>query len=144
MAAGPGVRVLIIDDLPEMRRLVELWLEETPAHVVGQASACDEAAPLVARQKPDLVVMDMNMPGRQGDECTRGDRRMVVVGTISGPQSSALFARPEPALPRPSGRHHQRCGRARQQSGTMIIPAQGHSQDTTAAPGSTNKDTRTM
>ena len=71
MAAGPGVRVLIIDDLPEMRRLIELWLEETPAIVVGQASSCDGADTLVERQRPDVVVMDMNMPGRQGDECTR-------------------------------------------------------------------------
>lgn len=71
MAAGAGVRVLLIDDLPEMRRLVELWLEETPAFVVGQAPSCDEAAPLIERQRPDVVVMDMHMPGRDGIACTR-------------------------------------------------------------------------
>lgn len=63
--------MLLIDDLPEMRRLVELWLEETPAYVVGQAPGCDGAAPLIERQQPDVVVMDMHMPGRDGIECTR-------------------------------------------------------------------------
>jgi CheY-like chemotaxis protein len=71
MAAGAGVRVLLIDDLPEMRRLVELWLEETPAYVVGQAPGCDDAVALIERQQPDVVVMDMHMPGRDGIECTR-------------------------------------------------------------------------
>ena len=71
MAAGPGARVLLIDDLPEMRRLVELWLEGSPAYVVGQAPSCDEAPPLIERQKPDVVVMDMHMPGRDGIECTQ-------------------------------------------------------------------------
>ena len=71
MAAGLGVRVLLIDDLPEMRRLVELWLEGTPARVVGQAPSCDEAGPLIERQQPEVVVMDMHMPGRDGIACTQ-------------------------------------------------------------------------
>ena len=71
VAAGAGVRVLLIDDLPEMRRLVELWLEESPARVVGQAPDCGEGLALVARLKPDVVVMDMHMPGRDGIEATR-------------------------------------------------------------------------
>ena len=70
-AGASGVRVLLIDDLPEMRRLVELWLEETPARVVAQAPVCDDAVPLVERHHPDVVVMDMNMPGRDGAQCTR-------------------------------------------------------------------------
>ncbi len=71
MGAEAGARVLLIDDLPEMRRLVELWLEGTPAYVVGQAPSCDEAAALIERQRPDVVVMDMHMPGRDGISCTR-------------------------------------------------------------------------
>lgn len=63
--------VLLIDDLPEMRRLVELWLEETPAYVVAQAPSCEDALPLIGRHNPDVVVMDMHMPGRDGIECTR-------------------------------------------------------------------------
>ena len=72
VAAGAGVRVLLIDDLPEMRRLVELWLEESPARVVAQASSCEDLTEeLIERHRPQIVVMDMNMPGRNGIECTR-------------------------------------------------------------------------
>jgi len=92
MAAGPGVRVMLIDDLPEMRRLVELWLEETPAYVVGQAPACDDADRLIERQQPDVVVMDMHMPGRDGIDCTRElvDRfpGLLVVGFTSSDDPS--------------------------------------------------------
>ena len=63
--------MLLIDDLPEMRRLVELWLEETPARVVAQAPMCDDAGPLVDRHQPDVVVMDVTMPGRDGVQCAR-------------------------------------------------------------------------
>ena len=55
-----------------MRRLIELWLEETPARVVAEAASCDEVPDdLIERHRPDVVVMDMNMPGRNGVECTR-------------------------------------------------------------------------
>ena len=66
----PHVRVLLIDDLAEMRRLVELWLEATPVVVVGQAPTCAEAFPIIERQRPDVVVMDMHMPGTDGIDCT--------------------------------------------------------------------------
>ena len=66
------MRVLLIDDLPEMRRLVELWLEESPVRVVAQAASCEDVtSELIERYVPEVVVMDMNMPGRDGVECTR-------------------------------------------------------------------------
>ena len=66
----PHLRVLLIDDLPEMRRLVEMWLEATPVVVVGQAGSCAEAFPVIERQRPDVVVMDFHMPNGDGVECT--------------------------------------------------------------------------
>jgi DNA-binding NarL/FixJ family response regulator len=70
MPAGASIRVLLIDDLPEMRRLVGLWLDGTRARVVGQATSCSEALAVIERQRPDVVVMDMNMPGADGVACT--------------------------------------------------------------------------
>jgi len=66
-----GVRVVLVDDLPDMRRLLSLWLEDSHVTVVGEASDCDEAVEVVERERPDLVVMDIHMPGRTGVECTR-------------------------------------------------------------------------
>jgi CheY-like chemotaxis protein len=72
VAAGPGTRVLLIDDLPEMRRLVELWLEGTAVRVAAQAPSCEDISDdLIERHRPQVVVMDMHMPGRSGIECTR-------------------------------------------------------------------------
>ena len=65
-----GVRVVLVDDLPDMRRLVEMWLEDSHVAIVGQAADCDEAMPIIARQRPDVVVMDMYMPGHDGAACT--------------------------------------------------------------------------
>ncbi len=91
---GPtdDVRILLVDDLPEIRRLVELWLEETRARVVGHAGTCELAGPIVERQQPDVVVMDLNMPGADGIECTaellRRHPSILVVGFTSSEDPS--------------------------------------------------------
>lgn len=68
---GP-VRVLIADDHPVyrdgLRLTVDGWEDAT---LVGEASDGDEAVTLAARLHPDVVVMDMQMPGRSGVEATR-------------------------------------------------------------------------
>lgn len=85
--------MLLIDDLPEMRRLVELWLEEADTRVVGQAGTCHEALPIIDRHRPDVVVMDMNMPGPDGIACTaelhERDPRLVIVGFSSSDDARA-------------------------------------------------------
>lgn len=87
VAATDFLTVLLIDDLSEMRRLVELWLEDRDARVVGQAGTCEEAFPLIERHRPDVVVLDMHMPGRNGIECCEEllarHPRLLVVGFVS-------------------------------------------------------------
>lgn len=87
MAAGDSIRVLLIDDLPEMRTLVGLWLEDTHVRVAGQASTCSAGLAVIERQRPDVVVMDMNMPGHDGVQCTgevlERHPRLLVVGFSS-------------------------------------------------------------
>jgi len=63
--------VVLVDDLPDMRRLLTLWLEDSHVEIVGEAGDCGEAVEVVERTQPDLVVMDMHMPGRTGVDCTR-------------------------------------------------------------------------
>lgn len=63
------MNALIIDDerlaRNELRRLLEPFSTVT---VVGEAANADEAEELVNRLKPDLLFLDINMPGRDGME----------------------------------------------------------------------------
>lgn len=68
---GP-MRVLIADDHPVYRDGLRLTLDGwEEATLVGEASDGDEAVALAARLHPDVVVMDIQMPGRSGVEATR-------------------------------------------------------------------------
>jgi len=61
------IRVLIVDDLPETRENVRKLLQfESDISVVGQAATGDEAIEQARRQRPDIVLMDINMPGLDG------------------------------------------------------------------------------
>jgi two-component system LytT family response regulator len=63
------VRTLIVDDEPAARRGVRLLLERDPAvEIVGEASGGAEAAEIIKREKPDLVFLDVQMPGCDGFE----------------------------------------------------------------------------
>jgi len=63
------IRVLIVDDSAFMRRAVERMLSDSPAiRVVGTAENGEEAVALVAELRPDVVVMDVNMPRMDGLE----------------------------------------------------------------------------
>jgi two-component system response regulator NreC len=66
------VSVLLVDDHAMFRAGIKALLEqEGRVTVVGEASSGDEAVDLVRRLKPDVVVMDLSMPGSNGLEATR-------------------------------------------------------------------------
>ena len=66
------MKVLICDDQAVVRDGLELLLKLEPdILVVGTASDGAEAVELVARKTPDLVLMDLKMPGTNGIEATR-------------------------------------------------------------------------
>lgn len=66
------LRVLIADDSPTARLLlVELFAQDPRFVVVGQAKDGLEVVELTARLRPDVVVMDIHMPGCDGLEATR-------------------------------------------------------------------------
>ncbi|MGA5822477.1 response regulator [Kitasatospora sp. NPDC094028] len=66
------IRVVLVDDQPLIRTGLRVLMADTPdLQVVGEAGDGAEAVELVARLRPDVVVMDIRMPGVDGIEATR-------------------------------------------------------------------------
>lgn len=66
------VRVLLVDDHTMVRDGLKLFLRHDPRlHVVGEASNGHEAIELVEQLHPDMVLMDLVMPGMDGVSATR-------------------------------------------------------------------------
>jgi CheY-like chemotaxis protein len=68
-----AIRVLLVDDEPDMRMLVRLMLERTKdIDVVGEAASGEEAVAQTAALSPDCLLLDYMMPGSiDGIETTR-------------------------------------------------------------------------
>src|SRR5918999_3717847 len=65
------LRVVIADDHPFYRQGLARLLSQSGVEVVGQASNGPAAIELVEQTAPDVVVVDLNMPGMSGVEVTR-------------------------------------------------------------------------
>ena len=66
------IRVLIVDDHPLVRRGLTALLNGAPGiEVVGAASDGEEAVAFVVEDHPDIVLMDVSMPGMSGIEAVR-------------------------------------------------------------------------
>jgi DNA-binding NarL/FixJ family response regulator len=70
-----GLRIIVADDHAFYREGVKAMLGLLPgAEVVGEASSGEEAVRLAAALQPDLVLMDIKMPGLNGIAATRAIR----------------------------------------------------------------------
>lgn len=67
-------QILIIDDDPSVLKLVATLLEDAN-HQVRVASGGEEALQLIEQDLPDLIVLDLMMPGMDGWEVLRQLRR---------------------------------------------------------------------
>ena len=63
-------RVVVVDDQALMRAAFRQILAAHDLDVVGEAATADEAIAEVERTLPDVVLMDVRMPGRSGIEAT--------------------------------------------------------------------------
>jgi two-component system, NarL family, response regulator LiaR len=74
-ASAARIRVLLVDDHTVVRRGLRLVFElEDDLEIVGEAADGREALAQVAALRPDVVVMDLLMPGMNGVEATRAIR----------------------------------------------------------------------
>lgn len=67
----PKARIVIVDDSPFSIAFIRGILEENDFEVVGEAGDLEEVKKVIAETNPDLVTMDMTLPGTDGLECTR-------------------------------------------------------------------------
>jgi CheY-like chemotaxis protein/anti-sigma regulatory factor (Ser/Thr protein kinase) len=94
-----AIRVLIVDDVPEVRRLVKTALRFRGLFtVVGEASSGAEAIARVSELRPDIVVLDIGLPDIAGQEVLTRIREQVpttkvVVFTGTEPGESGLASR---------------------------------------------------
>ncbi len=66
------LRVLIADDHPVFRHGIRALLDSTPGvEIVGEATTGDEAVEQAECCQPDVILMDLKMPGVNGIEATR-------------------------------------------------------------------------
>jgi DNA-binding NarL/FixJ family response regulator len=72
LAGGDPISVILVDDQPLLRKGFRMVLEEEEGiDVVGEASDGAAALDLARRHHPDVVVMDVRMPGMDGITATR-------------------------------------------------------------------------
>jgi two-component system, NarL family, nitrate/nitrite response regulator NarL len=90
-------RVLIVDDHPLTQEALASLLTQHGFEIVGQAASGDEAIRLAAKQQPELILLDLSMPGMSGLEALPELRRVapgseVIVLTASGTEENLLRA----------------------------------------------------
>jgi len=69
-----AANILVVDDEPQIRRVLRSTLS-TQGYVITEAKTGEEALESLRKERPDLVLLDMNMPGIGGVETCREIRR---------------------------------------------------------------------
>ena len=67
-----GIKILIVDDHALLREgLIKILSLEEELEIIGEASKGEEAIDLARKLRPDIILMDINMPGINGIEATK-------------------------------------------------------------------------
>lgn len=80
---GEVIKVLVVDDIPETREMLRKILAfETDIEVVGAASTGREGLEYAAEFKPDVILMDINMPDMDGITATEEIKKIVPTAAV--------------------------------------------------------------
>lgn len=92
-------RVLLVDDHPMIGAALEMLLRDTDYEVLGRARSVAEANSSLAKQKPDLLLLDVNLPDGSGIDVlkriSRNRSRPKVILLTAGMDDSQLLAADE-------------------------------------------------
>jgi two-component system KDP operon response regulator KdpE len=101
--------ILVVDDEPQIRRVLRSTLS-TRGYVITEAKTGEEALETLSKNRPDLILLDVNMPGMGGIEACREIRRgfdapiiMLTVRTAERDKVAALDAGADDYVVKPFG-----------------------------------------
>jgi DNA-binding NarL/FixJ family response regulator len=101
MIESPPISVFLVDDLPELRELIRLGVEEDPGfEIVGEAGDGRSALEGIVKTRPAAVLLDLSMPDMDGFQAIpqiREDTPDVAIIVLSG---FAIDRMGEPVLER--------------------------------------------
>lgn len=89
MSALPETTVLIVDDSAMFRRVLAMGLDAVPGvRVIGSAAGAEEARAMLAVRRPDVIALDIEMPGEDGltflkDQMARDPIPTVVISALT-------------------------------------------------------------
>jgi two-component system nitrate/nitrite response regulator NarP len=88
-------RVLLVDDHPMIGAALEMLLRNSGYHLLGRARSVAEATKAIARQKPELLLLDVNLPDGSGldvlKRLSRGRSRPKVILLTAGMDEAQLL-----------------------------------------------------
>ena len=70
----PKPKILVVEDFDDTRLMMKMWLQRNGYYVI-EAETGEEAITLAQRELPDLIIMDVMMPGMNGLDATQQIRQ---------------------------------------------------------------------
>ena len=90
-----SANILVVDDEPQIRRVLRSTLSFR-GYVISEASSGEEAIELARKSKPDLILLDVNLPGMSGIETCREIRSWsdvpIIVLTVRNAERDKVVA----------------------------------------------------